>query len=157
MDKDVWLGILDSDRYYRYYFSLSNKYHRITRRFDLAMMVSATGVAGILITHLFQGANETLALGLVSAVIGGIASWHRSQGYAAKAAAAAIISAQYKTLYGDWRRLARIGYDAETFAILNERLTSIANQYNLPLDIDLSWEAEQSSNHVIKGEYLATN
>ena len=157
MDKGIWLGILDSDRYYRYYLGLSDKYQRSARRSDLAMGVFATGVVGILVTHLFQGTNETLALSLVSAIIGGIASWQRSQGNAVKATAAAMISAQYKTLNGDWKRLARIGYDAESFAVLSERLTSIADQYNLPTDRKLNREAERSSDRVTSGEYLATN
>ena len=73
MDQRIWLGILESERYYRYYHDLAHKIRRQQLRSDVVLFIAAGGVVATLISHYLQGPSETMALLLLTSIVGGIA------------------------------------------------------------------------------------
>ena len=51
MDQRIWLGIVESERYYRYYHDLAHKIRRQQLRSDVVLFISACGVVATLISH----------------------------------------------------------------------------------------------------------
>ena len=157
MDQQIWLGILESERYYRYYHSLAEKFRRRQLWWGIALIILTGGVAANLVVHFLRGANEVLALTLLIGVIASVVTWQHIQGYRVKTAVAGLVAAQYKSLNADWRRQwyrGQGGEDKEIVAVLTERLTGIAAQaHGLGYDDKLSDYAEESADEVISGEF----
>ena len=65
MDQQIWLGILESERYYRYYHSLAEKFRKRQLWLDIVLILMTGGVAVTLVIHFLQGTNEVLALTLL--------------------------------------------------------------------------------------------
>ena len=158
MDSQIWNGILESERHYRYYHSLTEKFRKRQVWFDIVLLVCTGGICAVLAGHFLQGINEALAITLLTAVVAGIVVWQHSQVYKVKSVAANLIAIQYKVLSADWRRQWHLGSnndDEVIIATLTERLVSIAAQYDLDFDNKLSREAEESADVVVQGEFKA--
>ena len=156
MDQQIWLGIVEAERYYRYYHGLSIKLHKRQWLFDLLLLLPTAGVVGALAAYYLSGPTEALVWTILISVVGGVGVWQQTQRYAVKATAASMIALQYKMLSEDWRRQWRRGDDDEVvIALLTERLTSIASQHDLPFDRKLSDDAEALADKVISGEFSA--
>ena len=157
MDQQIWLGILESERYYRYYHSLAEKFRKRQLWLDIVLILMTGGVAVTLVIHFLQGTNEVLALTLLIGIIASVVTWQHIQGYRVKTVVAGLVAAQYKSLSADWRRQwyrGQDGEDKEIVAVLTERLTSIATQaHGLGHDDKLSDYAEESADEVIYGEF----
>ncbi len=157
MDQQIWLGILESERYYRYYHSLAEKFRKQQFKWDIGLILLTGGVAFTLVTHFLQGTSEVLALTLLVGVIASVAMWQHMQGYRVKAVTADLVAIQYKALSEDWRRQWYRGQyleDKEIIGVLTERLTNIATQaHGLGYDDTLSDRAERLADDVINGEF----
>ena len=161
MDRQVWNGILESERHYRYYHSLAEKFRKRQFWFDIFLLVCTCGICGALATQFLQGTSQTLAIALLTAVVAGIVVWQHSQENKVKSVAANLIAIQYNVLSADWRRQWHLGSnndDEVIIATLTERLVSIAAQYyDLGFDNKLSREAEESADEVVEGEFKAAS
>ena len=154
MDQQIWLGIVESERYYRYYHSLSQKLHQRQWYFDLLLVPFIGGIAAALASHFLQGPSQAIAFTFLLCAIGAIVMWQQVRQYAVKATAASMIALQYKALSEDWRRQWHRSVDDDVLiAVLTERLNSIAGQHDLPFDERLSAEAEDTADKVISGEF----
>ena len=157
MNQQIWLGIVESERYYRYYHSLAEKFRKRQWWSDIALVVLTGGVIVTLVTHFLQGTSEVLALVLMVCVIASVVMWQHIQEYRVKVAMAGLVATQYKALSEDWRRQwyrGQDGEDKEIVAVLTERLTSIATQaHGLGFDDKLSDHAEKIADEVIDGEF----
>ena len=157
MDQQIWLGIVDSDRYYRYYSKLARKFRNWQTRLDWLLAFPLVSMGALLATQFLEGSSERLVLLILTGVISGVVILQWRNGYGTKAAAASIISTQYRLLGEDWRRLWFQGIDDERLVtVLTERLTSIAGQYDLPLDERLNVEATRESYEMVVGELSPT-
>ena len=157
MDQQIWLGVIDSDRYYRYYAKLARKLRKWQTVFDWLLVLPLASMAGLLATQFLEGAPLGVVLSLLAATVSGLVVWQWRNQYGTKAAAAAIISTQYKALGEDWRRLWFQGANDDVLlAILTERTISIGTQYDLPLDEKLNIEATDESYSIVVGELSPT-
>ena len=159
MDQQIWNGILESERCYRYYHSLSDKFRKRQWCFDVVLLLLTGGIGATLAGHFLQGSTQALALTLLTCVIASIVLWQHIQGYRAKMVAANLISIQYKSLADDWRHQWRIGAlnnDEMIIGTLTERLTGIGGQCDLESDYKLSKSAEEVGDNVVVREFTTT-
>ena len=153
MNQQIWFGILDSDRYFRYYSKLAVKFRGRQTWYDRILILPFGLMVAALATNFFEGSSQTLVLTLLAAIMSGIAVWQWRQQFGTKAAAADLIATQYKVLGEDWKRLWYQGRDDEVlFYILTERLNSIGVQYDLPIDEKLNIEAWNESYEAVPAE-----
>ena len=152
MTQMIWLGILDSDRHYRYYFKMAIKFRRLQTRLDVCLLVVAVAIAVVLATQFTEGFAQQVTGSVLVAVLGVVTAWQWRKEYGTKAAVATIMSNQYKMVSDDWKRLWFQGDNDVLIAVLQERLISISSQYDLPSDERLAEEAEKESDIVVYGE-----
>ena len=156
MNQVIWQGIVESERYYHYYYRLAEKLRKRQYLLDAIILVCTGGVVTTLILSLGQGPSETYALVLLSGLVAALVGWQQLKQYATKMTAAHLIAAQYKSLSMDWRRQWERGEDLDDESVvdtLRERLISIGGQYDLPFDERLRDEAEKASDEVVLGEF----
>lgn len=154
MDQQIWSGILDADRYYRYYSKLALKFRKRQTWYDVVLGLPIAAMVGLLASQFLTGSSLALALTLLAAVMCSVGIWQWRQQFGARAAAAGLIATQYRVLGEDLRRLWHQGRDDEVYlAILTERLNSIGVQYDLPNDERLNQEAWNESSTTVRAEF----
>ena len=152
----VWLGILDADRYYRYYSKLASKFRRRQTLLDVALVVFTIAIAAVLAAGFLGFVERLIIVSILIASIGAVTMWQWRKEYGAKATVSAMLSNQYKTLGSDLRRMWAEPDNQTMLALLEERLSSIGAQYDLPLDNQLNEEAESETNRIVPSELAPT-
>lgn len=152
----VWLGILDADRYYRYYSKLAGKFRRRQTQLDVFVIVFTIAIGAALAAGFWGFVERLIVVSILIASIGALTMWQWRKEYGTKATVSVMVSTQYKILGGDLRRMWEEADNQTMLALLEERLTNIAAQYDLPLDEQLSKEAESETNRIVPSELLFT-
>ena len=100
MDKQVWMGLLNSERVTRYYGLLHRRHRRCYVWLSLFAAVSPTGAAASLIAQL-----PDILSGIVVLLTVGVVAWLFINDHSGKAATASIFAQTYQNLAEDWRKL----------------------------------------------------
>ena len=160
MDKQIWDGILDSDRMARYAIRVHEHHAKRQARLEYMTVGLSVVLAGFLVAMAVFGL-EAVA-GAVAAIISSAAtvvSWQFRQRYATKSAIAEMTATQYTLLVDDWTRVWYQGkdrVDPAEVSVLRARYTTLGSYLSDPIDKKLHSKAEKESNRVIPGRFQAS-
>ncbi len=152
MTQQIWLGILESERLYRYYDALATKMRKQQLFWDALMVVFAGGIVVTLTTAILEGSAQGIGLVLLTSIIASIATWQQLRGWAVKATAARMMAAQFYALGQDWRRQWFREDDEVAVELLSARIMSIASQYDLPYDDKVNTLAQVMADEAVLSE-----
>lgn len=152
--EQVWIGITDADRLFRYYGLLRDKLRRrdnfftvVTILFAVLAIVPLTASASI-----ERYVPDWLAVLFIILAI--IATWWSSHAkYSYRAAVADAACDQYQTLASNWRRLWWANGTQEQVDMLNYQATQITAGQKLDEDQELNERAQRDSFKLLASEF----
>lgn len=146
MRQQVWVGILDSAKYVRYYSLLERKYGKLHFWSSVFLTLAACGAIAPLVGLLTDiisvniGAIITAILFVVVAILTVIIHY---AGFAAKATAARLFSDQFQYLEQQWRLLWYEDANEQQVQSLRNECIRLVSGFDLPVDDALNDKAEK--------------
>ncbi len=156
MRDQIWLGILDAERQYRYYQQLSDRFRRFHFRLTVFVTIAASAAASALFATLPWEADWPIAA--VLAVVAGVTIWLSYANYSGKATAAYIFCDQFAFIASEWRRLWYMSEEDSVVWIevwrLKDRQERVTAGYgDLALDEKLNEECAKEAYQVVQDEF----
>lgn len=148
MDMQIWHGILDTDRMYRYFHKLEDKYRKQHQLITFLLVVFTMASMASLVAELPYPIS---AVGMF--VSGSLSAWLYQMDYSGRTVAAGIFSTQYQVLSVEWKHL---WYGARTEVKVNTlqlRQSQVATGFYLPFDEKLNGRCAEQTYAIIPKEF----
>ena len=149
MQRQILLGLRDSEGVFRYYYYYSDKMWWRNRIATGVTLLSASGAISVL--TLEWPVWISIPLWVVTALM---AIWDSQMDHAGKATAAGMFADRYRELTSEWRSLFYRGQPTQgEIDTLRSKFDGISAGYNLPLDTKLNKKGMREADGLIKSEF----